>query len=161
MTKRDIAIKIMEANKGQDFDHVVELIISHTGLATPAARSMYRWLIANGKVEGYTLTDAKPARKGKAKPAPKVKNVVTKVEKSAAEVAAIKEKNLETMRKVTAKLEGGKKKKVVRDYGDRVAKPEGEGVSDFDPQLAREEIDSILRDEKLIGQVPKFAQGDY
>jgi hypothetical protein len=50
----------------------------------------------------------------------------------------------------------------VRDYAPgKTASPEGEGVSDFDPQLAREEIDAILRDEKLIGQVPKFAQGDY
>ena len=73
------------------------------------------------------------------------------------EIAKIKEANLERMREVSAKL---KPKGKVRDYGVRVADEEGPGVPDFDPRLAREEVDAILRDERLIGVCPKFVSED-
>jgi hypothetical protein len=79
-----------------------------------------------------------------------------KVELNVDEIAKIKEANLARMREVSAKL----KPKNVRDYGTRVAAPEGEGVADFDPTLAREEIQSILRDERLIDVCPKFVRED-
>jgi hypothetical protein len=79
-----------------------------------------------------------------------------KAELNVDEIAKIKEANLERMREVSAKL----KPKNVRDYGTRVAAPEGEGVADFDPTLAREEVDAILRDERLIDVCPKFIRED-
>jgi hypothetical protein len=61
------------------------------------------------------------------------------------------------MKEVSAKL---KPKGKVRDFGTRVAAEEGPGVPDFDPRLAREEVDAILRDERLIGVCPKFVNED-
>jgi hypothetical protein len=72
-------------------------------------------------------------------------------------IAKIKEANLARLKEVSAKL---KPKGKVRDFGTRVAKAEGEGVADFDPTLAREEINSILRDERLIDVCPKFVRED-
>lgn len=80
-----------------------------------------------------------------------------KAELNVDEIAKIKEANLARMKEVSAKL---KPKGKVRDFGDRVAAPEGEGVADFDPTLAREEIQSILRDERLIDVCPKFIRED-
>ena len=80
-----------------------------------------------------------------------------KAELNVDEIAKIKEANLARMKEVSAKL---KPKGKVRDFGDRVAAPEGDGVADFDPTLAREEIQSILRDERLIDVCPKFVRED-
>jgi hypothetical protein len=80
-----------------------------------------------------------------------------KVELNVDEIAKIKEANLERMREVSERL---KPKGKVRDYGTRVAAPEGDGVSDFDPSLAREEVNAILRDERLIDVCPKFVRED-
>jgi hypothetical protein len=79
-----------------------------------------------------------------------------KVELNVDEIAKIKEANLARMREVSAKL----KPKNVRDYGTRVANAEGEGVADFDPTLAHEEVQAILRDERLIDVCPKFVRED-
>jgi hypothetical protein len=78
------------------------------------------------------------------------------VEKQLDEIAQIKAANLARMQAVSAKL----KTKRVRDFGERVAAVEPEGVYDFDPNLAREEVDSILRDERLIDVCPKFVRED-
>lgn len=90
------------------------------------------------------------------KPVKFKKEVAAKTLLNVDEIAKIKEANLARMREVSAKL----KPKNVRDYGTRVAAPEGEGVADFDPTLAREEVDAILRDERLIGICPKFVRED-
>jgi hypothetical protein len=79
-----------------------------------------------------------------------------KVELNVDEIAKIKEANLARMREISAKL----KPKNVRDF-TRVAAPEAEGVSDFDPTLAREEVNAILRDERLIDVCPKFIRDDF
>ena len=79
-----------------------------------------------------------------------------KVELNVDEIAKIKEANLARMKEVSSKL----KPKNVRDFGGRVANPEGEGVTDFDPTLAREEVQAILRDERLIDVCPKFVRED-
>jgi hypothetical protein len=76
---------------------------------------------------------------------------------SAEAIAKVKEANLQRMREVSAKL---KPKGKVRDFGGRVANVEPEGVYDFDPNLAREEVDAILRDERLIDVCPKFVRED-
>jgi hypothetical protein len=76
---------------------------------------------------------------------------------SAEAIAKVKEANLQRMREVSAKL---KPKGKVRDFGGRVANVEPEGVHDYDPTLAREEVNSILRDERLIDVCPKFVRED-
>ena len=106
---------------------------------------------------------APKAAKSKAVPAKKLLKEVglkvtkAKVELNVNEIAKIKEANLARMREVSEKL---KPKGKVRDYGARVAAPEGEGVSDFDPTLAREEVNAILRDERLLDVCPKFVRDD-
>jgi hypothetical protein len=79
-----------------------------------------------------------------------------KVELNVDEIAKIKEANLERMREVSAKL---KPKGKVRDF-TRMAAPEAAGVADFDPTLAREEVNAILRDERLIDVCPKFIRDE-
>ena len=79
-----------------------------------------------------------------------------KVELNVDEIAKVKAANLARMQEVSAKL----KTKRVRDFGTRVAATEPEGVYDFDPTLAREEVNSILRDERLIDVCPKFVRED-
>ena len=107
------------------------------------------------------VAKAPKAAKSKAVPAKKLLKEVglkvtkAKVELNVDEIAKIKEANLARMREVSEKL---KPKGKVRDYGTRVAAPEGEGVSDFDPTLAREEVNAILRDERLIDVCPKFVR---
>lgn len=61
----------------------------------------------------------------------------------------VQQKNLETMRAVTAKM-----KKMEKRSESRKSISETDG--DYNPQLAYEEIQSILRDERLIGVAPKF-----
>lgn len=75
-----------------------------------------------------------------------------KAELNVDEIAKVKAANLARMQEVSAKL----KSKRVRDFGERVAAVEPEGVHDFDPALAREEVNAILRDERLIDVCPKF-----
>ena len=109
------------------------------------------------------VAKAPKAAKSKAVPAKKLLKEVglkvtkAKVELNVDEIAKIKEANLARMREVSEKL---KPKGKVRDYGTRVAAPEGEGVSDFDPTLAREEVNAILRDERLLDVCPKFVRDD-
>lgn len=80
-----------------------------------------------------------------------------KAELNVDEIAKVKAANLARMQEVSAKL---KPKGKVRDFGGRVADVEPEGVYDFDPTLAREEVNSILRDERLIDVCPKFVRED-
>lgn len=63
-----------------------------------------------------------------------VEFVKRKVEASADEIADIKEKNLETMRKVSSKL---------KKY-NQIAREEGPGVEGFDPDMARAEVATML-----------------
>ena len=80
-----------------------------------------------------------------------------KAELNVDEIAKVKAANLARMQEVSAKL---KPKGKVRDFGGRVADVEPEGVYDFDPTLAREEVNAILRDERLIEVCPKFIRED-
>ena len=176
--KTKIAIEIMEANVGRSYDEVSQLIADAIGVDIGRARVYYRHKVINGLAKGYSPDvrpwEAKGGRTATAKPvkAPKasserqlktrlkVEKAIAKAkfaEKSVDEIAKIKEANLERMREVSAKL---KPKGKVRDFGTRVAAEEGPGVQDFDPRLAREEVDAILRDERLIGVCPKFVSED-
>ena len=168
ITKRDRAIATMKSNADKPMAAVLQLIMAELEVHEVLAYKFYRYCVKENLAPG-----ALTAFKGKAAPAaPKaskaaVKATVKRMAKELAakakaelnvdEIAKIKEANLERMREVTAKL---KPKGKVRDFGTRVALPEGEGVADFDPRLAREEVDAILRDERLIGVCPKFVRED-
>jgi hypothetical protein len=176
ITKRDRAIATMKSNADKPMAAVLQLIMAELEVHEVLAYKFYRYCVKENLAPG-----ALTAFKGKAAPAapkapkaPKVTKVTkagkgsyeksvrainakVKAEKSVDDIAKIKEANLERMREVTAKL---KPKGKVRDFGTRVARPEGEGVADFDPRLAREEVDAILRDERLIGVCPKFVSED-
>ena len=90
----------------------------------------------------------------------KVKTEKTKVEKEPVDdVEAIKkknevrQKNLEVMKSVSKKL--GKQ----REYqAGKVAVEKNEGVEDFDPTLARAEVNAILAS---VDAVPKFLRNNY
>lgn len=110
---------------------------------------------SNKLIGSFVAREAKA--KAKLEKASKKLIAKTKVEMNIDEIAKIKEANLARMKEVSEKL---KPKGKVRDYGTRVAAPEGDGVADFDPSLAREEINSILRDERLIDVCPKFVRED-
>jgi hypothetical protein len=163
--KAQTVISIMEANRDKSYETVSALIEQNLGITNKAARAYYQYMVHNGKVTGIqvtwgrgkalsatkvTKTTTKTAKKLADKVIKNVKKSNDQIEKTADEIAEIKAKNLAAMKKVSSKL--GK----VRDYGSRVAEPEGEGVKDFDPQLAREEIDAILADEGMKKYIPSF-----
>jgi hypothetical protein len=175
--KTRIAIEIMEANVGRSYDEVSQLIADAIGVDIGRARVYYRHKVINGIAKGYnpnvrpweskvrtaTAQAPKVAKPTKAKLEKSVRaiNAATKAKAKAElnvdEIAKIKEANLARMKEVSAKL---KPKGKVRDYGTRVAEVEGAGVADFDPTLAYEEVQSILRDERLIDVCPKFVRED-
>jgi hypothetical protein len=164
--KTKIAIEVMEQNVSKTYDEVCELIAKAIGVPVARARVYYRHKVINKLAEGYENMTRPFPWEGKAR-TPKTKQVSAKKllkevglkaqAKSVEDIAAIKEANLARLREVSAKA----KKTVRRDYGDRQARSnDSEGVADFDPQLAKEEIQSILRDERLIDVVPKFIRED-
>jgi hypothetical protein len=153
------AIAVMTANSNKPMAEVIPLIATASGVDERLARNYYLWVVrkglANGNIEKVARSRkvadkiVKSVSKGAVKASKKSTKEV--VEKSADEIAAIKAKNLETLRKVT------NRNKKVRDYDvTRLAAAEGEGVKDFDPQLAREEVDAILADEGMKKYIPSF-----
>jgi ElaB/YqjD/DUF883 family membrane-anchored ribosome-binding protein len=160
-SKRHKIVEIMNANAHQPMEAVIQLIVEGTGCEERLARHDYTWMTREGVALGQAPTKVRTvkAKAEKAPKQPKVRTVKAKaakvlkdaVAKSADEIAEIKAKNLEALRKVS------KQHSKIREYGvGRVASPEGEGVTDFDPQLAREEVDAILADEGLTKYVPEF-----
>lgn len=164
VTKTSVVIDIMTKHAGRPADEVARLIETQLPCREGYGKTWYRWAVKEGVAPG--VLGAKASPKAKASKPVKVKleksvrsiNAAhkAKVELNVDEIAKIKEANLARMKEVSAKL----KTKKVRDFGDRVAAPEGEGGADFDPTLAREEINSILRDERLIDVCPKFVRED-
>ena len=172
--KTKIAIEIMEANVGRSYDEVSQMIATAIGVDIGRARVYYRHKVINGIAKGYDPNvrpwESKGGRTATAKPikakleksvrainASHKAKATPVVAKQLEEIAKIKEANLARMKEVSEKL---KPKGKVRDYGTRVAEVEGAGVADFDPTLAYEEVQSILRDERLIDVCPKFVRED-
>ena len=166
VTKTSVVVEIMVRNAHRPAEEVARIIETQLPCREGYGKVWYRWAVKEGVAPG-AIRDPKAAKTTKAKvPSERQLNKRLKVEKAIAkakfsaksvdEIAKIKEANLARMKEVSAKL----KTKKVRDFGDRVAKDDGEGVADFDPRLAREEIDSILRDERLIDVCPKFVRED-
>jgi hypothetical protein len=165
VTKTSVVIDIMTKHAGRPADEIARIIETQLPCREGYGKTWYRWAVKEGVAPG--VLGAKASAKVKASKPTKVKleksvrsiNAAhkAKVELNVDEIAKIKEANLERMREVSAKL---KPKGKVRDFGTRVANEEGEGVADFDPTLAREEVNSILRDERLIDVCPKFVRED-
>ena len=176
-SKRHTIVQVMNANADRPMDEVLDLIVKATGCEPRLAKHDYTWMtregIALGNVPASTRkAKAKVAKAPKAPKAAKPAKVKleksvrsinaahkAKVELNVDEIAKIKEANLARMKEVSAKL---KPKGKVRDFTGRTADSanDGEGVVDFDPTLAHEEIQSILRDERLIDVCPKFVRED-
>jgi hypothetical protein len=166
VTKTSVVIGIMTKHAGRPADEVARIIETQLPCREGYGKTWYRWAVKEGVAPGV-LGAGSSSKAPKATKPTKVKleksvrsiNAAhkAKVELNVEEIAKIKEANLERMREVSAKL---KPKGKVRDFGDRVAAAEGDGVADFDPTLAREEVDAILRDERLIDVCPKFVRED-
>jgi hypothetical protein len=143
--KTKIAIEVMEANVGKSYDEVCTLISKAIGVPLARARVYYRHKVINGLAKGYS-PDVRPweTKAPKTPKAAKPKAVkAAKATKSPTEVAAIKEKNLATLKAVSKKY-------------NQVARKEGAGVPDFDADEARaevaamyEELDSFKSPSKL------------
>jgi hypothetical protein len=172
-TNRAKVAAIMNDNPALAREACIELIAQLGSMPYETAKAGYqravRLGLAPGEAKGAKVAKApKAAKPTKASLEKSVRaiNASTKaksklkatpvVEKQLDEIAQIKAANLARMQAVSAKL----KTKRVRDFGERVAAVEPEGVYDFDPTLAREEVDSILRDERLIDVCPKFVRED-
>jgi hypothetical protein len=165
VTKTSVVIDIMTKHAGRPADEVARIIETQLPCREGYGKTWYRWAVKEGVAPG--VLGAKASSKVKASKPTKVKleksvrsiNAAhkAKVELNVDEIAKIKEANLERMREVSAKL---KPKGKVRDYGTRVAADDGDGVADFDPTLAREEVNAILRDERLLDVCPKFVRED-
>jgi len=160
VTKTSVVVDIMIKHAGRPADEVARIIETQLPCREGYGKTWYRWAVKEGVAPGLLgaghPSKAPKAPKAKVEKASKKLIAKAKAELNVDEIAKIKEANLERMREVSAKL----KPKNVRDYGTRVAAPEGDGVADFDPTLAREEINSILRDERLIDVCPKFVRED-
>ena len=148
MSKRSQAIEIMNANADKDMTSVVKLIAKKIGVTEANAKSYYRYIVANKLGAGNIIKTTKATATTK-KPKKAVET------KSPDEVAAIKASNLQKLKIATLKGHG---KEATLPAG-RLARPQSEGVADFDPQLAREEVQAILNDEGLDAYSPKFLRG--
>lgn len=163
--RKEAIAKIMNSNPDMAYDKILPLIASAAKLydsfdsagALRRAGDYYKWLVKTGYAKGTLPT--RGARKtaspkvAKAKAAkivkPKVKvtramqkAVAAKVEKTDAEIAAIKAKNLETMKKVS---------KTFAKFEDKVAEEVEElnkQVEDFEKLDPREFVPSFLLKEK-------------
>ena len=160
----------MNDNADKPMAEVVLLIAEANGVTEAVAKGAYRWCVnkgvASGKIESNRgVTDAKlikqvklEGRQYKAKLKAKSKDAVQATVKRMAkevpaasllppaEVAKIKAANLKRMKEVSAKYGVG-----------RTARPEGDGVVDFDASEARAEVATMLEDDFAV---PKFLSKD-
>lgn len=152
MSKRSDAVAIMLAHADKTMSEVVPLIADAINVTEGNAKSYYRYIVEHKLAPGFVVkstrgvTAAKlvkqvklEGRQYKAKTKAAAVAAITKAPiayTDNAEVAKIKEANLKRMREVTAK----------RKVYTNVARPEGDGVADFDADVARAEVASIVDD---------------
>ena len=168
--KTSATVSVMEANRGKSYDQIGRLIAEALSAGNGTGRLYYRYMVETGKVTGFDAPWLDETAKVKAPKAPKVAkpktvkmaSLVKKASKAYVEkrmsvtfdeIAAIKAKNLETMKAVSARLRPSKK---VRDFTLEVEADEPDG--DYNPHLVDEEIKSVLEDERLIGVCSKFVE---
>ena len=130
VTKNGQIIDLMNKNASLPMAKVVELIAAKVDVSPARARAYYGNFVRKGLAKG--AVDKTRAAKPKAEKPAKAAKATEKLEKSVDEIARIKAKNLETMRAVTAKTQ------------KRVARPEGAGVPNFDPELARAQVAKFI-----------------
>ena len=145
-SKIEQIINYMKANADKDMATVCAGMLEFVQTDMADCRSYYRWCVKNevapgeivagrrgGRTAKAAITLAQPTTKASTKPEATSKPTTSvKAEvKSADEIAAIKEANLKRMREVSAKRKASP---------SRTAKPEGEGVPNFDPEVARAEV---------------------
>jgi hypothetical protein len=168
-SKRGQAVSIMIENQEKPMLMVLPLISAKLGIPETSARSYYKYIVE----EGYGPGEVTKARKVKdihaasnklisraLKNNPEfAKEIMVKVKvpatetKTPDEIERIRAANLAKMKEITAKH-----RKTKNYLPGQVAVPEGSGVEDFDPQLAKAEVDAILNDQGLNNIVPKFLQ---
>ena len=166
-TNRANVVAIMNDHPNHSRETCIALISQLGSMPYETAKAGYQRAVRLGLApgEGKAATAAKASKASKPTKVKLEKSVrlinaahkaKVKAEVNVDEIAKVKAANLARMQEVSAKL----KTKKVRDFGERVAAVEPEGVYDFDPTLAREEVNSILRDERLIDVCPKFVRED-
>jgi hypothetical protein len=163
--KSATVVAIMEANRDKSYDVVSSMIEQKLGCTNKAARAYYQYMVHNGKVTGIEVTWGRGTRKAAgtqktvkmstivkktSKAFIEKKAAVTATVKSVDEIEAIKQKNLETMLAVSAKLSR------VRDFSKPVKEEEVKD-GEYSPHLDREEELNVLRAEGLIDQVPQYS----
>jgi hypothetical protein len=150
MSKRAQAIEVIKSNSHLTPDAIVALISDKINVNLSGAKSYYRYIIKHGLATGEALTRKKAAKKTKEVKGKRQidkllgSGVVTLTERGN---EAIKAANLAKMKEVAKR----------KDYGKRVSQAVEVEDPDFDPKLARDEVDRMLdeRDE-IKGIVPKF-----
>jgi hypothetical protein len=147
-SKASKIVEIMTQNANTPMEDVLKMIMDTNSTTYANARADYQWMVRRGYAPGEAPVRGRQAKPVTVKPVETAEDILRKQE--------IKARNLELLKSVGASMA----KRKVRDYGGRVARPEGDGVEDYDPALAREEVNAILRDERLIDVCPKFVRDD-
>lgn len=158
MSKRDEAIKIMKANEGKPMADVVTLIAKKIDVTEANAKSYYKWIVANGKAPGEVVKTARQkavtrmAKETMAKakapkmikvPKPKMPADKPKItDKTAEEIADIRNKNLARLKAVGRKYAKGQ-------YA------EGRSGREHTDEEARAEVQN-LENELDSFKAPKF-----
>jgi hypothetical protein len=136
MSKKVKARELFLANPGISNGDFVKMLMDQLGMTLQGART-YSY---NARNESGTPV----APKAKAKAASKrvvAKTTSKKIEKSIEDVATTKAKNLAKMKEISKKL------KPFREQLDDTLR---DSCPDFDPQLAREEVQAILEGEGFL-----------
>ena len=165
-SKRGQAVSIMIENQEKPMLMVLPLISAKLGIPETSARSYYKYIVEEGYGPGE-VTKARKAKdihkasnkliakalKNNSKIAFSIKVKPPVETKTPDEIERIRAANLAKMKEITAKH------RKTREYlPGQVAREEDPGVEDFDPNLAKAEVDAILNDQGLIQNVPKFLQ---
>lgn len=161
--KPEITDAIVKAAKDAGF----KLVKRPKGWAVLEYADLKRFVQLVG-IADSVLTN-KPARTRKAKTAKSFSDKITKAVKASkkdsgksdAEIAEIKAKRRKVMAEVgkkTGQPTISEIKAARKEYAKGKFHDGARDHGDFDPQLAKEEVEAILRDERLLDNVPKFLQ---
>ena len=164
MSKRADAIFIMNENASLPMADVVKLIAERIGVTEANAKSYYKWIVANGKAPGVVQKTERAAKVSakkteidrKTKPKlikPKLDKSALKVnkpitDKTAEEIADIRNKNLARLKAVGQKYMKG-----------QYAEPEAAGVPNFDPVEAKQYVEDVTNDLESF-KSPRFLSMD-
>ena len=162
MSKRATAIEIMKANEGKSMAEVLVLIAEAIGVTEAGAKSYYKWIVANGKAPGVVEKTARaPKQKSEKTPkqkAPKlikpkidmsgIKEKKPITDKTAEEIADIRNKNLARLKAVGKKYMKG-----------QYAEGNVGGFSKKEAKEAREYVDAVSNDLDSF-KSPEFLTSD-